>query len=55
MQTHVDPTQAEKLRALAATLRRAYSGAPAQVPDTMMERLRRLEERERGQTAPPPR
>lgn len=53
MRTHVDPTQAEKLRALATTLGRVFSAEP--VPDEMVEKLRRLEEREREQRALRPR
>ncbi|MDZ4691092.1 hypothetical protein [Terricaulis sp.] len=46
MKTHVDPTQAERLRALAIALRRVFSADPAHVPDAIKDRLRRLKERD---------
>ena len=46
MRTYLDPTQVERLRALSNALRRVYPAEPAQAPDEIAEKLRRLKEAE---------
>jgi hypothetical protein len=54
MQPNRDTLRAQRLREIAATLRKAYSPEPCSVPEPMKDRLYRIKEAGAYKTRPQP-